>query len=241
MNISPDFGIELRNVTKVFQGSSESLTVLNNISLAIRSGTSCSIVGPSGSGKTTLLGLCAGLDQASSGEIILNGSELGNLNEDQRARFRGQHVGFVFQNFQLIPTLSALENAMVPLELLGNKDAKTQAEYWLNRVGLDSRLHHYPLQLSGGEQQRVALARAFTNKPKVLFADEPTGNLDGENSERISSLLFDLNRDIKTTLILVTHDIEFAERTDRIISLRNGKIDQDSQIKLMIYRNAIFL
>tara|TARA_B100001250_G_scaffold410633_1_gene437484 strand:+ start:6365 stop:7078 length:714 start_codon:yes stop_codon:yes gene_type:complete len=232
MNISPDFGIELRNVTKVFQGSSESLTVLNNISLAIRSGTSCSIVGPSGSGKTTLLGLCAGLDQASSGEIILNGSELGNLNEDQRARFRGQHVGFVFQNFQLIPTLSALENAMVPLELLGNKDAKTQAEYWLNRVGLDSRLHHYPLQLSGGEQQRVALARAFTNKPKVLFADEPTGNLDGENSERISSLLFDLNRDIKTTLILVTHDIEFAERTDRIISLRNGKIDQDSQMKL---------
>ena len=231
MNISPDFGIELRNVTKVFQGSSESLTVLNNISLAIRSGTSCSIVGPSGSGKTTLLGLCAGLDQASSGKIILNGSELGNLNEDQRARFRGQHVGFVFQNFQLIPTLSALENAMVPLELLGNKDAKTQAEYWLNRVGLDSRLHHYPLQLSGGEQQRVALARAFTNKPKVLFADEPTGNLDGENSERISSLLFDLNRDIKTTLILVTHDIEFAERTDRIISLRNGNIDQDSQTK----------
>ena len=231
MNISPDFGIELRNVTKVFQGSSESLTVLNNISLAIRSGTSCSIVGPSGSGKTTLLGLCAGLDQASSGEVILNGSELGNLNEDQRARFRGQHVGFVFQNFQLIPTLSALENAMVPLELLGNKDAKNQAEYWLNRVGLDSRLHHYPLQLSGGEQQRVALARAFTNKPKVLFADEPTGNLDEENSERISSLLFDLNRDIKTTLILVTHDIEFAERTDRIISLRNGEIDQDSQMK----------
>jgi putative ABC transport system ATP-binding protein len=231
MNISPDFGIELRNVTKVFQGSSESLTVLNNISLAIKSGTSCSIVGPSGSGKTTLLGLCAGLDQASSGKIILNGSELGNLNEDQRARFRGQHVGFVFQNFQLIPTLSALENAMVPLELLGNKDAKTQAEYWLNRVGLDSRLHHYPLQLSGGEQQRVALARAFTNKPKVLFADEPTGNLDEENSERISSLLFDLNRDIKTTLVLVTHDIEFAERTDRIISLRNGKIDQDSQMK----------
>ncbi|MEE3233470.1 MAG: ABC transporter ATP-binding protein [Candidatus Latescibacterota bacterium] len=229
MNTSPDFGIELRNVTKTFQGSSESLTVLKDISFAIRSGTSCSIVGPSGSGKTTLLGLCAGLDHASSGKIILNGSELGSLTEDQRARFRGKHVGFVFQNFQLIPTLSALENAMVPLELLGNKDAKSQAEYWLNRVGLDDRLHHYPLQLSGGEQQRVALARAFTNKPKVLFADEPTGNLDGENSERISSLLFDLNRDIKTTLILVTHDIEFAERTDRIISLRNGNIDQDSQ------------
>ena len=230
MNTSPDFGIELRNVTKTFQGRSESLTVLKDISFAIRSGTSCSIVGPSGSGKTTLLGLCAGLDYASSGEIILNGSELGNLNEDQRSRFRGKYVGFVFQNFQLIPTLSALENAMVPLELLGNKNAKTQAEYWLNRVGLDDRLHHYPLQLSGGEQQRVALARAFTNKPKVLFADEPTGNLDGENSDRISSLLFDLNRDIKTTLILVTHDIEFAKRTDRIISLRNGKIDQDSQV-----------
>ena len=231
MNTLVPHGIEVKNVTKTFQSNSDSVTVLKNINFAVETGTSCSIVGPSGSGKTTLLGLCAGLDHATSGEIRLNGNELGVLSEDQRARLRGKQVGFVFQNFQLIPTLTALENAMVPLELLGQSDAKSKAKYWLDRVGLRNRLHHYPLQLSGGEQQRVALARAFTNNPKVLFADEPTGNLDGENSELISSLLFDLNRDIDTTLVLVTHDLEFAERTDRIISLRNGVIDTDLQIK----------
>ncbi len=231
MNTLAPYGIEVRNVNKTFQSNSEAVTVLKNINFAVESGTSCSIVGPSGSGKTTLLGLCAGLDHATSGEIFLNGNQLGILSEDQRAQLRGKQVGFVFQNFQLIPTLTALENAMVPLELLGQNDADSKAKHWLDRVGLRNRLHHYPLQLSGGEQQRVALARAFTNNPKVLFADEPTGNLDGENSELISSLLFDLNRDIDTTLILVTHDLEFAERTDRIISLRNGIIDNDLQVK----------
>ena len=231
MNTLASYGVEVRNVNKAFQSNSEVVTVLKNINFAVESGTSCSIVGPSGSGKTTLLGLCAGLDHATSGEILLNGNQLGILSEDQRAQLRGKQVGFVFQNFQLIPTLTALENAMVPLELLGKNDADSKAKHWLDRVGLRNRLHHYPLQLSGGEQQRVALARAFTNNPKVLFADEPTGNLDGENSELISSLLFDLNRDIDTTLILVTHDLEFAERTDRIISLRNGVIDKDIQIK----------
>jgi len=231
MNTLAPYGVEVRNVNKTFQSNSEVVTVLKNINFAVESGTSCSIVGPSGSGKTTLLGLCAGLDHATSGEILLNGNQLGILSEDQRAQLRGKQVGFVFQNFQLIPTLTALENAMVPLELLGKNDADSKAKHWLDRVGLRNRLHHYPLQLSGGEQQRVALARAFTNNPKVLFADEPTGNLDGENSELISSLLFDLNRDIDTTLILVTHDLEFAERTDRIISLRNGVIDKDIQIK----------
>ena len=231
MNTLAPYGVEVRNVNKTFQSNSEAVTVLKNINFAVESGTSCSIVGPSGSGKTTLLGLCAGLDHATSGEIFLNGNQLGILSEDQRAQLRGKQVGFVFQNFQLIPTLTALENAMVPLELLGQNDAESKAKHWLDRVGLRNRLHHYPLQLSGGEQQRVALARAFTNNPKVLFADEPTGNLDGENSELISSLLFDLNRDIDTTLILVTHDLEFAERTDRIISLRNGIIDNDLQVK----------
>ena len=147
------------------------------------------------------------------------------------ARFRCEHVGFVFQNFQLIPTLTALENTMVPLELMGSKYARSQAELWLTRVGLENRLNHYPLQLSGGEQQRVALARAFTNEPKVLFADEPTGNLDGETSERIISLLLEINLDLNTTLILVTHDLELAERTDRIIKLQDGAIDQDSITK----------
>ena len=231
MNEPSVFGIEVSELSKKFQSKSESLTVLKNVSFSIESGTSCSIVGPSGSGKTTLLGLCAGLDQPTSGQVTLNGSPMRNLNEDQRARFRCEHVGFVFQNFQLIPTLTALENTMVPLELMGSKYARSQAELWLTRVGLENRLNHYPSQLSGGEQQRVALARAFTNEPKVLFADEPTGNLDRETSERIISLLLEINLDLNTTLILVTHDLELAERTDRIIKLQDGAIDQDSITK----------
>ena len=231
MNEPSVFGIEVSELSKKFQSKSESLTVLKNVSFSIESGTSCSIVGPSGSGKTTLLGLCAGLDQPTSGQVTLNGSPMRNLNEDQRARFRCEHVGFVFQNFQLIPTLTALENTMVPLELMGSKYARSQAELWLTRVGLENRLNHYPLQLSGGAQQRVALARAFTNEPKVLFADEPTGNLDRETSERIISLLLEINLDLNTTLILVTHDLELAERTDRIIKLQDGAIDQDSITK----------
>ena len=215
-------------LTKSYASGDRLLTVLDRVSFTIKHGTTCSIVGPSGSGKTTLLGLCAGLDRASSGSVQLDGVALETLNEDQRARLRNERVGFVFQNFQLVPTLSALENAMVPLELQGRKDAQDRAAHWLERVGLGSRFDHYPTQLSGGEQQRVALARAFINSPRVLFADEPTGNLDGDTSDQVQELLFSLNREESTTLILVTHDLELAQRTQRIIRLRNGAVFSDS-------------
>jgi len=215
-------------LTKSYASGERTLTVLDRVSFTIEHGTTCSIVGPSGSGKTTLLGLCAGLDRASSGSVQLDGVALETLDEDQRARLRNERVGFVFQNFQLVPTLSALENAMVPLELRGRKDARDRAAHWLKRVGLGSRFDHYPTQLSGGEQQRVALARAFVNSPRVLFADEPTGNLDGDTSNQVQELLFSLNREESTTLILVTHDLELAQRTQRIIRLRNGAVFSDS-------------
>lgn len=215
-------------LTKSYASGERMLTVLDRVSFTIEHGTTCSIVGPSGSGKTTLLGLCAGLDRASSGSVQLDGVALESLDEDQRARLRNERVGFVFQNFQLVPTLSALENAMVPLELRGSKDARDRAAHWLERVGLGSRFDHYPTQLSGGEQQRVALARAFINSPRVLFADEPTGNLDGDTSDQVQELLFSLNREEGTTLILVTHDLELAQRTQRIIRLRNGAVLSDS-------------
>ena len=215
-------------LTKSYASGERTLKVLDRVSFNIEHGTTCSIVGPSGSGKTTLLGLCAGLDRASSGSVQLDGVALEPLDEDQRARLRNERVGFVFQNFQLVPTLSALENAMVPLELRGRKDARDRAAHWLERVGLGSRFDHYPTQLSGGEQQRVALARAFVNSPRVLFADEPTGNLDGDTSEQVQELLFSLNREESTTLILVTHDLELAQRTQRIIRLRNGAVFSDS-------------
>ncbi len=215
-------------LTKSYASGERMLTVLDRVSFTIEHGTTCSIVGPSGSGKTTLLGLCAGLDRASSGSVQLDGVALETLDEDQRARLRNERVGFVFQNFQLVPTLSALENAMVPLELRGSKDARDRAAHWLERVGLGSRFDHYPTQLSGGEQQRVALARAFINSPRVLFADEPTGNLDGDTSDQVQELLFSLNREEGTTLILVTHDLELAQRTQRIIRLRNGAVFSDS-------------
>src|SRR3546814_705229 len=168
----------------------------------------------SGSGKTTLLGLCAGLDRASTGSVVLNGVSLDTLNEDERARVRNQYVGFVFQNFQLLPTLTALENVMVPLELRGAANSRRVALELLDKVGLADRGHHYPLQLSGGEQQRVSIARAFSNAPQILFADEPTGNLDAETSENVEKLLFDLNKDAGTTLVLVTHDLELASRSE---------------------------
>lgn len=215
-------------LTKSYASGERTLTVLDRVSFTIENGTTCSIVGPSGSGKTTLLGLCAGLDRASSGSVQLDGVALETLDEDQRARLRNERVGFVFQNFQLVPTLSALENAMVPLELRGRKDARDRAAHWLERVGLSRRFDHYPTQLSGGEQQRVALARAFINSPRVLFADEPTGNLDGDTSDQVQELLFSLNREESTTLILVTHDLELAQRTQRIIRLRNGAVFSDS-------------
>jgi putative ABC transport system ATP-binding protein len=187
-----------------------------------------SIIGPSGSGKTTLLGLCAGLDSASSGSVELNHIRLENLNEDERAFVRNEHVGFIFQNFQLLSTLTALENVMVPLELRRQKNAKNIALELLEKVGLVERAHHYPVQLSGGEQQRVSLARAFSNKPHILFADEPTGNLDAETSEKIENLLFDLNKEAGTTLVLVTHNSELASRTGRIIRLKGGRLVSDT-------------
>lgn len=186
-----------------------------------------SIVGPSGSGKTTLLGLCAGLDRSSSGMVELNNIRLDNLTEDQRAQVRNEHVGFIFQNFQLLPTLTAIENVMVPLELRGKRNIRSHAADLLDKVGLADRAHHYPSQLSGGEQQRVSLARAFSNSPKILFADEPTGNLDAETSEKVVKLIFDLNKEAGTTLVLVTHDLEMASKTQRIIRIKGGALISD--------------
>jgi putative ABC transport system ATP-binding protein len=200
------------------------LTVLEDVSFELAPGDTFAIVGPSGSGKTTLLGLCAGLDRASSGSVELNGIALDNLSEDERAEVRNRHVGFVFQNFQLIPTLTALENVMVPLELRGDAHAEETARAWLEKVGLGNRLDHYPTQLSGGEQQRVCIARAFSNSPAILFADEPTGNLDADNAGGIVDLIFDLNRTAGTTLVLVTHDLELARRTGRILRLKGGRV-----------------
>jgi putative ABC transport system ATP-binding protein len=219
--------LTVERLSKTYKSGDRRLTVLKDVSLAIDEGSTCAIVGPSGSGKTTLLGLCAGLDEPTSGSVILNGIKLEALSEDERAGVRNQYVGFVFQTFQLVPTLTALENVMVPIELRGENQARAQASDLLKRVGLQDRLHHYPAQLSGGEQQRVSLARAFINQPKILFADEPTGNLDAETSAIVAHLLFELNHAAGTTLILVTHNLELAERTQRIIHLKGGVIVSD--------------
>lgn len=221
--------LQVNNLTREFKSGSKLLTVVNNINFGIEEGTSCAIVGPSGSGKTTLLGLCAGLDRPTSGEVIIQGVNLNPLSEDERASVRNLHVGFVFQTFQLVPTLTAIENVMVPLELRGEatKEVRKRAKELLEEVGLGDRTHHYPTQLSGGEQQRVAIARAFINQPKILFADEPTGNLDTETGEYIESLIFNLNEKQDTTLILVTHDLELADKCDRIIKIKNGLVDAD--------------
>ncbi len=220
--------LRVENLTKTYQSGGRSLTVLDNVNFEIQPGDTFAIVGPSGSGKTTLLGLCAGLDRASSGSVYLNDIKLDTLTEDQRAAVRNQYVGFIFQNFQLLPTLTALENVMVPLELRGERGAQKTAQELLDRVGLGARGHHYPTQLSGGEQQRVSLARAFANRPKILFADEPTGNLDTETSATVVDLIFDLNREAGTTLVLVTHDLELAARTQRIVRVKGGKVVSDS-------------
>jgi len=219
--------LNIRNVSKIYQSAGRELTVLNNVNFSIEASSTVSIIGPSGSGKTTLLGLCAGLDQASTGSVELNGIVLDKLSEDKRAAVRNQYVGFIFQNFQLLPTLTALENVMVPLELRGAKNIKAHALELLDKVGLADRGHHYPIQLSGGEQQRVSLARAFSNSPALLFADEPTGNLDAETSDRIIKLLFDLNKDAGTTLVIVTHDPDLAAKTSRIIKMKGGLIIAD--------------
>ncbi len=219
-----DIVLQAENLTKTYISADKKLTVLNNVSFQAEQGTSLSIIGPSGSGKTTLLGLCAGLDVPTSGSISLMGFKLNAMSEDDRAYVRNQYVGFVFQNFQLLSTLTALENVMVPLELRGEKNISNQAKELLSRVGLADRLHHYPSQLSGGEQQRVAIARAFIVKPRILFADEPTGNLDEENAEQVRELLFEMNREEKTTLVLVTHNLELAQRTERILQMKGGHL-----------------
>ena len=220
--------LDLQNVSKTYQSGSRKLTVLDQVTFSIQAGETIAIVGPSGSGKTTLLGLCAGLDSSSTGSVVLNGESLEKLNEDQRAAVRSRDVGFIFQNFQLLPTLTALENVMVPLELKKRTNAKEKAMELLDKVGLKDRATHYPTQLSGGEQQRVSIARAFANAPKILFADEPTGNLDTETGTMIENLIFDLNKEQGTTLVLVTHDLELAAKTRRIVHIKGGKIQEDS-------------
>ena len=223
--------LDIENLGKTYLSAGRTLTVLENINFSVFKGSTNAIVGPSGSGKTTLLGLCAGLDRPGSGTVALNGINLGDLSEDQRAQVRNQHVGFIFQNFQLLPTLTALENVMVPLELRGEKNIKARSLDLLDKVGLADRGHHYPAQLSGGEQQRVSLARAFSNSPAILFADEPTGNLDAETSEKVVKLIFDLNKEAGTTLVLVTHDLELAAKTQRIIRIKGGKLIADDKIE----------
>ncbi len=216
--------LNVENLGKTYSSGTKQLTVLQDISFSVEERETFAIVGPSGSGKTTLLGLCAGLDRPDSGDISLCGIGLNSLSEDERAVLRNQQVGFVFQDFQLLPTLTALENVSVPLELQGIKQASGNARELLEKVGLGDRLHHYPSQLSGGEQQRVAVARAFSNRPSILFADEPTGNLDAATGEKIENLLFELNRELGTTLVIVTHDLELAQKTQKILSLKGGRI-----------------
>jgi putative ABC transport system ATP-binding protein len=218
-----------RNLNKVVSSTEGDLSILHDLSLSLEAGASLAIVGSSGSGKSTLLGLLAGLDLPSSGSVMLAGNDLSALDEDQRARVRAEHVGFVFQSFQLLDSLNALENVMLPLELEGHADARQRARALLERVGLGQRLTHYPRQLSGGEQQRVAIARAFVAEPAVLFADEPTGNLDSQTGERISDLLFELNRERGATLVLVTHDARLAQRCQRQIRLEQGRLVEQGQ------------
>ncbi len=216
--------LNVSKLRKTYTSGSKNLTVLDDISFSIEAGDTFAIVGPSGSGKTTLLGLCAGLDRSDDGIVSLCGEDLSTLNEDERAFLRNQKVGFIFQDFQLLPTLTALENVSVPLELQGATNAAEVAMELLQKVGLGARYNHYPSQLSGGEQQRVALARAFSTKPEILFADEPTGNLDEETGEKVIKLLFDLNKEAGTTLVIVTHDLDLARLNNHVLRLKGGKI-----------------
>lgn len=219
--------LQAQGLSKIYTSAERSLTVLDDVTFSAQQGNSLAIVGPSGSGKTTLLGLCAGLDVPSSGVVSILDYKLNAMDEDDRAYIRNQYIGFVFQNFQLLATLTALENVMVPLELRGEKNIEGKAKELLSRVGLDDRMHHYPSQLSGGEQQRVAIARAFITDPKILFADEPTGNLDEENADHVTDLLFGMNKEQHTTLVLVTHNLELASRTQRILRMRGGKLVEE--------------
>jgi putative ABC transport system ATP-binding protein len=221
--------LRVSRLTKTYATAAGPLTVLHEATFELEAGASMAIVGPSGSGKTTLLGLCAGLDRATGGSVELAGERLDSMDEDRRARVRNESVGFVFQNFQLVPTLTALENVLVPLELRGEGGCEPQGRALLGRVGLAARADHYPVQLSGGEQQRVALARAFINGPKILFCDEPTGNLDGDTAESMVELIFGLNRERGTTLVMVTHNFELAGRCQRILRLKNGSVTSDER------------
>lgn len=221
--------IETRDLVKSVDTSEGLLTILKGITLKVNEGEIVAIVGASGSGKSTLLGLMAGLDGASSGDVLLDDNNLTEMDEEQRAMLRGQLVGFVFQSFQLLPSLTALENVMLPIELKGDDQARDKAKQLLQRVGLEERWHHYPNQLSGGEQQRVAIARAFATQAKILFADEPTGNLDTATGKKVVELLFELNREFSTTLVLVTHDERLAQRCNRVIKLVAGEIAEDTK------------
>ncbi|HEX6038799.1 ABC transporter ATP-binding protein [Longimicrobium sp.] len=217
------------DLQKTYRSGGQPLSALRNVSFRVEPGETVAIVGPSGSGKTTLLGLLAGLDRPSGGRVLLDGTDMGALSEDERARLRREKIGFVFQSFQLIPTLTARENVAVPLDLAGTAGGAARADELLERVGLAGRGHHYPTQLSGGEQQRVAVARAFIHRPSILFADEPTGNLDAATGERVIGLLMELNRELGTTLVLVTHDLELAARARRVIRLADGAVVSDDR------------
>jgi putative ABC transport system ATP-binding protein len=223
--------LSVEHLTKFFKSGDQHLAVLSDVSFAIREGSACAIVGPSGSGKTTLIAVCAGLERPSEGSVMFNGIALHRSSEEELARVRNQSVGFIFQNFQLLPALTALENVMVPAEIRGENHARSRAGELLEQLGLETRLHHYPVQLSGGEQQRVAIARAFINRPKILFADEPTGNLDAETAGEIVRLIFELNVTTGTTLVLVTHDPDLTRQAGRVLSLRGGKLVADNESK----------
>jgi putative ABC transport system ATP-binding protein len=221
--------LRVEHLSKLFKSGDQSVTILHDISFAIEEGSACAIVGPSGSGKTTLIAICAGLERPTEGSVLLNGTAMQSASEEELSRVRNQFVGFVFQSFQLLPSLTALENVMVPAEIRGENHARSRAEDLLRQVGLNARAHHYPIQLSGGEQQRVAIARAFMNRPRILFADEPTGNLDSETAREIVRLIFQLNSQAGTTLILVTHDRELTEQASRVISLKGGRVLSDAR------------
>ena len=221
--------LSVEHLSKLFKSGDQSVTILQDISFAIEEGSACAIVGPSGSGKTTLIAICAGLERPTEGAVLLNGTAMHSASEEELSRVRNQFVGFVFQSFQLLPSLTALENVMVPAEIRGENHARSRAEDLLRQVGLGARTHHYPIQLSGGEQQRVAIARAFMNHPRILFADEPTGNLDSETAREIVRLIFQLNAQAGTTLVLVTHDRELTEQASRIISLKGGRVLSDTR------------
>ena len=221
--------LEAHEISKQVSSPEGHLTILSDVSFGISAGESVAVVGPSGAGKSTLLALLAGLDLPTEGHVVLNGSNLGELDEDGRASIRAESVGFVFQSFHLVPSLNALENVMLPLELAGSAEARSASHSIIEQVGLEDRWRHYPAQLSGGEKQRVAIARAFATEPAVLFADEPTGNLDSRTGANIMELMFELNRNSSTTLILVTHDLSLAERCNRILSLDAGLLISDSK------------